>query len=262
MKKPYTFRRTLSAMVLLLLVGTAVTSCGDDDGYTSNGNQIENNDGNGQDSSNSTGNTEGGGSSEEREEKPIPEGAHIWEYYAINSDGVTARTTSELSSYPYNDNSYDIIYVPSIVEIDGKKYQVTGIGSETFRTCRSLTEVIIPNDITSIGYEAFKGCTSLIEFTIPNGVTSIGSETFSGCGSLTEFTIPSSITSIGSDAFSGCANITDFICHATTPPTCRSYPFNGVKKQTCTLHVPQGCAEAYSEADEWKEFINIVEDAE
>ncbi len=37
--------------------------------------------------------------------------------------------------------------------------------------------------------------------------------------------------------------------------------FRDINKQVCTLHVPQGTANAYRAAREWKDFSLIVEDA-
>jgi len=35
--------------------------------------------------------------------------------------------------------------------------------------------------------------------------------------------------------------------------------FEGVNKSTCTLYVPNGSKDAYSKAEGWKDFINIIE---
>ncbi len=63
-------------------------------------------------------------------------------------------------------------------------YLVTGIGSEAFESCRSLTTVVIPNSVTNIEGAAFNGCTALTSITIPNSVKIIGRGVFYGCSSL------------------------------------------------------------------------------
>ncbi|MDE6705023.1 MAG: Ig-like domain-containing protein [Treponemataceae bacterium] len=113
----------------------------------------------------------------------------IMAYGTIDDNGV-------LTEYSGNETT---VVIP-----DG----VTGIGSDAFKNCTSLTGVTIPGSVTSIGNSAFNGCTSLTGVTIPGSVTSIGNSAFSGCTSLTDMTIPTSVTSIGSYAFYGCTSLT------------------------------------------------------
>ena len=62
---------------------------------------------------------------------------------------------------------------------------VTEIPTDAFRSCRSLTSIILPESLTMIGNSAFCRCSSLTSIAIPDGVTMIGYETFYGCSSLT-----------------------------------------------------------------------------
>ena len=87
-------------------------------------------------------------------------------------------------------------------------YLVSGIESDAFRDCRSLTSINIPSSVTSIGESAFEDCRSLTSINIPSSVTSIGDGAFLGCRSLTSINIPSSVTSIGQRAFYSCESLT------------------------------------------------------
>ena len=81
---------------------------------------------------------------------------------------------------------------------------VTSIGSDAFRDCISLREVVIPNTVTDIHDYTFSGCKSLRRVTIPDSVWKIGTWAFGGCSSLREVKIPNSVTRIDDSAFSGC----------------------------------------------------------
>ena len=126
----------------------------------------------------------------------------------------------------------------------------------TFYFCSSLASIVIPQRVRSIGTEAFAGCSSLTSVTIPERVRSIGTEAFAGCTSLTSVTLPEGMTSIDELAFTDLPNTAHIYCKAQKPFRIAAHSFN----YNCTLHVPQGCKEAYEEADFWKNFTTIVED--
>ncbi|MDE5581720.1 MAG: leucine-rich repeat domain-containing protein, partial [Treponemataceae bacterium] len=68
-------------------------------------------------------------------------------------------------------------------------------------------ELVIPEGVTGIWTQAFYGCTSLTSVTIPSSVKSIGVIAFSGCTSLTSVKIPSSVKTIGNGAFDNCTSL-------------------------------------------------------
>ncbi len=142
---------------------------------------------------------------------------------------------------------------------------VTVIDDYAFYKCTGLTSVTIPECVTVIDDYAFYGCTGLTEVTIGNSVTTIGKSAFSGCTGLTEVTIGESVTTIDTWAFCDCSGLTSIYSFNPEPPECRyNIYYNGVvfynvNKSTCTLYVPEGSLEAYSTADQWQDFLNIVE---
>ena len=135
---------------------------------------------------------------------------------------------------------------------------VTSIGNGAFSGCSGLTSVSIPNSLTSLGTGIFSGCSSLASVTIPNSVTSIGAYAFRECSSLTSVTIPNSVTQIAQDAFSGCSNLKEVYCLAENVPVLLSSPFQNCHPENITLYVPAASVDAYSNAEQWKDFGNIV----
>ena len=205
-------------------------------------------------------------------------------YYNLNTTNQTASVTY-LSDFNRGRVYSGVVHIPEKVVYDGITYSVTSIGDQAFYGCSSLTAVTIPNSITTIGITAFGACSRLTELAIPNSVTSIGDSAFSGCSGLTELTIPNSVitigfyafydcrrlteltipnsvTSIGEYAFENCYNLISVTSLNTTPPTTDYYTFDyNTHYRYATLHVPAGCKKAYAQAEGWKNFLNILEDA-
>ncbi len=136
---------------------------------------------------------------------------------------------------------------------------VTTIGQYTFSGCSGLTSISIPNSVTTIGHYAFSGCSGLTSISIPTSVTSIGQNAFSGCSGLTSISIPTSVTSIGLNAFAGCTGLDDVYVHWEPPIQNHSYYLGGNYNR---LHVPAGTKEAYQGAYPWRNFKEIIEDAD
>ncbi len=132
-------------------------------------------------------------------------------YLDITIDNILYRVLDKesVAVYPKKyENSYSgKIVIPGTITA-GNTFNVTSIGSGTFRSCGDLTAITIPNSVISIGGSAFYNCSGLTSVTIPNSVTSIGGSAFYGCTGLTEITIPESVTSIGGNAFFDCNSLT------------------------------------------------------
>ena len=127
-------------------------------------------------------------------------------YYDIISEtDLTVEVTYDSNNFREYSGA---VTIPSTVTYNGKTYRVTGIGSNAFNGCRSLTSITIPESVTSIGDYAFEYCEKLTSINIPEGVTSIEYHTFYQCSSLTSINIPEGVTSIGGQAFEGCRSLT------------------------------------------------------
>jgi len=135
---------------------------------------------------------------------------------------------------------------------------VTSIGESAFQACENLMEIKLPKKLARIESNTFRRCKLLKSIEIPERVRSIGTEAFAGCSSLTSVTIPEGMSSIDELAFTDLPNTAHIYCKAQKPFKIAARSFN----YNCTLHVPQGCKEAYEEADFWKNFTTIVEDEE
>lgn len=136
---------------------------------------------------------------------------------------------------------------------------VTTIGSYAFSECTGMTDVRIPETVTTIGGSAFSECTTLEEITIPWSVTAINEFTFARCTSLKNVTIPASITSLGRYIFYQCTGLVTLTSKADpSKVTMANNVFYEAPVESCELRVSKEYYDAYTTADQWKDFTNIV----
>ena len=130
-----------------------------------------------------------------------------------------------------------------------------------FLNCTALTNVSIPNSVISIENSAFSSCTALKSITLGNSLNKIGYSAFYDCNKLTTITIPGSVTTIGSSAFESCKGLNSIYVSTLTPVDLTSsyHVFYNVDITNCVLNVPYQTKRLYTEAVQWKEFVNIVE---
>jgi Listeria/Bacterioides repeat len=134
-----------------------------------------------------------------------------------------------------------------------------------FLNCSGLTgNLSIPSSVDTIKQYSFSGCSSFSgDLIIPQAVKSIEKAAFANCkGFNNKLSIPETVTAIGESAFSSCTGLASIYVSWDTPLDLSSSPnvFSGVNKTTCKLYIPYGTYDLYSNANQWKDFLNILEE--
>ena len=184
---------------------------------------------------------------------------------------VIPNTVTTIGDFAFSTCSVTSITIPNSVTTIGESAfsasrltsvdipgSVTSIGVFAFGGCTDLVSVTIPNSVTSIGDWAFSSCMSLTSVTIPNSVKRIGNHTFAYCYDLATVIIPNSVTSICDSAFLSCTRLKDMYCHAEQVPETGTNIFDNSNQANATLHVLSASVDAYGNAEQWKDFKEIV----
>ncbi|MBN2743836.1 MAG: leucine-rich repeat domain-containing protein [Marinilabiliaceae bacterium] len=139
---------------------------------------------------------------------------------------------------------------------------VTFLGHSSFCSCDGLTSLLIPSSVETIDVSAFENCIGLNSITLSSGIKTIKAEAFKSCSQLSSVSIPSSVTSIEDQAFAYCDKLSSIYTFTVTPIdlSLASIVFKNVNIPTCILHVPAGAKSAYQAANQWQDFLNIVDD--
>lgn len=126
----------------------------------------------------------------------------------------------------------------------------------------ALENIDFPN-LRYISRSCFYGCKNLKNVIVPEGVISVDRNAFGGCENLESLTLPGTVVEFG--GISGCKSLkTISLCNPT--PATSGYSDNPIDFDSemflnTTVKVPAGSLEAYRNAEVWKGFFNIEEDA-
>jgi len=180
--------------------------------------------------------------------------------YRFTKDGIAYKITNAADlevNVCATDYSGDVV-IPETVDYNNGVYVILGIEDEAFKDCTQLSSVTISRFITEIGTKVFLGCTSLENVALPDNLTHIGNQAFYGCKGMKKITIPASVNTIGQEAFAYSSGLERIEAYPIVPPTCGEKAFNGISKYLCKLYVNKDSKEAYSTANIWKDFKEIL----
>ena len=111
--------------------------------------------------------------------------------HKVGSYQYKVTGTSTVSLTGVKNNKVTKVKIPQTVEIGGKNFKVTSIGSSAFKNNKKITSIEIGDNVKSIGTSAFEGCTKLSKATLGKGVTEISGNAFKTCKKLGTITIKS-----------------------------------------------------------------------
>lgn len=107
------------------------------------------------------------------------------------------RSAIDTPWYVYSD------FICKVVIEDG----IQSVGSHSFHSCTSLSEVSFPDSVTTMGNGIFFYCTSLLSVRLSENLSSLENESFKYCSSLKKITIPDGLKEIGYFAFQDCTEL-------------------------------------------------------
>lgn len=125
------------------------------------------------------------------------------EYRAVNNILYLVR--------PGQEKEMTAIKVPTSVSsaqiYNSSTLYCIGLGDGSFKDCRNLVSLVIPNRVETIGEKVFENCVRLTDISIEGEVLqSIGEEAFKNCTSLTTLELPQTVHSLGSGMLEGCSS--------------------------------------------------------
>ena len=209
----------------------------------------------------------------------------------VTSVGDRAFVRCSMNSIKMSDNLirignnafWECYYLTSIDFSNNLEY----IGEWAFAGCHALPSVTIPKSVKCIDAIAFQWCYALTkvvvnsnevvardneqfytlmscfgkqvkEFVLGEDVKKIAYIAFAQSENLTSVTIPGNLTCVDDSAFHECTSLTDVYCYAEQVPETGKDVFVSSNYKNATLHVPAASIDAYRNAEQWKDFANIV----
>lgn len=139
--------------------------------------------------------------------------------FGVQAFGYCKNLKTVTFSREYKED--DILYFPSQLFARSQKlesvilpnyipnyYGEHWLPANTFIGCKSLKNVVFPDNIDTIGAGCFEKCSSLTEIVIPEGVKYIGEQAFVDCTSLKMIKFPDSLICMDDYTLSSLPNCT------------------------------------------------------
>ena len=189
-------------------------------------------------------------------------------------------TSIGLSAFHDCENLVDVYIPSSVTTVEGSAFSYTKwydnlpdgevyINNTLYRykgTAPENTKIVVKDGTTRIAGLTFWNQSNIVSIELPQSLTVIEHSAFEGCTQLDSILIPYNVTYIGANAFADCTSLSTVTCIAPTPPTMGQYAnpsanseiFAGVDVSNATLFVRAESIEAYKNAEQWKEFGQIL----
>lgn len=164
------------------------------------------------------------------------------EYYI---DGTTYQVNGDEVVVINGKNCAGKVVIPSTIEIDGKKYDVTAIGDNAFTWNMYITSVTISDGIKKIGANAFNYCIQMVEIIMGKDVSVIGNKAFANI--VTSANTPRRT--------SGGLKVS---CYAETLSETASDAFEYSSISNGTLLVDDNIVNDYKTTEPWSQFGTIM----
>ena len=116
----------------------------------------------------------------------------------------------------------------------------------SFKNCRQITSLVIPNRVESIGDGVFENCVSLKDVSMEGeALRIIGEEAFQNCTSLTELEIPQTVYSLGDGMLEGCGSFHTLTVNSYTPVALGKKIFGETAGEDIRIKIPLSAYSAY-----------------
>lgn len=182
----------------------------------------------------------------------------LQEQYPLLADRLSAQEGEEYRTVddilylvdPEHPEQLHAIRVPTGAEnatlYNASSLYCVSLEDGSFRDCKALTSLVIPNRVESIGDRVFENCASLKTLTIEGEtLQSIGEGALRSCSSLKTLTLPESVRSLGDGMLADCDAFETLTVKGYTPFALGTCLFGETVDEQVRILVPMDAYEEY-----------------